>query len=171
VLLVGWVWLCLCPQVQDPSLTLPSSCLFRSHWQHRQREQFGMGGLGIAHLFVGLHRGADLLLSLAWSCGWTLTPFLKEMIGRCFVFELPQDGHTFDARLVCVVRHSANMLGLLLSSKEGYILYWPDIERNTKHETTINLATGRAGSQCIAVQLIAIPVRSEPIYFGAVPRY
>jgi hypothetical protein len=86
---------------------------------------------------------------------------------RCLALELPQGEHSFDADLVCIVRHPADpqtgerVLGLLLSSREGYVLYWPDVTRNAKCETTINLSrakTGRGGSPCFATHLTAIPV-------------
>jgi hypothetical protein len=88
-------------------------------------------------------------------------------MSRCLPLELPQGDHTFDSELVCIVRHPADpqtgerVLGLLLSSKEGYVLYWPDVTRNAKCETTINLPrakTGR-GQSCFATHLAAIPVR------------
>lgn len=86
---------------------------------------------------------------------------------RCLGLELPSGGHTFDARLVCVVNHPPDphtgerVLGLLVCSVEGYVLYWPDVTRNAKCETTINLSrgkSGRSGTPCIVTRLAAIPV-------------
>ncbi len=97
-------------------------------------------------------------------------------MARCQALELPQGDHSFDADLVCIVRHPADpqtgerVLGLLLSSREGYVLYWPDVTRNAKCETTINLSrakTGRGSSPCFATHLTAIPVSIAPsLAFG-----
>jgi hypothetical protein len=97
-------------------------------------------------------------------------------MARCQALELPQGEHSFDADLVCIVRHPADpqtgerVLGLLLSSREGYVLYWPDVTRNAKCETTINLSrakTGRGSSPCFATHLTAIPVSIAPsLAFG-----
>jgi len=54
----------------------------------------------------------------------------QELPARCIRLELPDNGPTFDARLVCIVRHSATtgisnsegVLGLLVCSLEGYVL-------------------------------------------------
>jgi hypothetical protein len=113
---------------------------------------------------------ASPLYAVLWASTNTVDWTQQEVATRYTVLELPSTGHTFEAHLLCIVVHPPDQhnndrtLGLLLSSKEGYLLYWPDVTVNSTLETTINFPQGRSARSSTTdyqvTHLVACQVRA-----------